>query len=131
MSADDREWDELCIWFQDPSHDPGEWVFIDDGRPVPLGWVRASSVHIVGVSSVKPRGPRKVEPLAPRDDRLLTLQEAGAMVRASPETIRYWIWQGRLTAFKPGRNVLVRESELMALVAGRETRIMRAQRRKR
>jgi hypothetical protein len=31
------------------------------------------------------------------------------------------IWQWRLEAFKPGRSVLVRESELLALVEGNET----------
>jgi excisionase family DNA binding protein len=61
---------------------------------------------------------------------LLTLREASLLARTPSETIRYWIWQGRLVAFKPGRTVLIKESELLALVASRETKKIRAAKNK-
>jgi len=48
--------------------------------------------------------------------RYLTLKEAGELARTPPETVRKWIWQGRLKAFKPGRNVLVREADIIELI---------------
>jgi excisionase family DNA binding protein len=60
--------------------------------------------------------------------RYLTLREAAEIVRTAPETIRYWIWQGRLKGYKPGRSVLVREDELHALIESSETRAPRAKR---
>jgi excisionase family DNA binding protein len=56
----------------------------------------------------------------------LTLVEAAAVARTAPATIRYWIWQGRLTAYKPGRSVLVKEAELLQLIEHSETRKLRA-----
>jgi len=47
----------------------------------------------------------------------LTFAEAGERVRTAPETIRYWVHIGRLKAFKPGRRVLIRESDLEACIA--------------
>jgi excisionase family DNA binding protein len=62
--------------------------------------------------------------------RFLTLAEASALIRTPAETLRYWIWQGRLTAYKPGRAVLLREADLLALVEAHETRSVRASRAK-
>lgn len=70
---------------------------------------------------------------APRKSRagLLTLDEASELIRTPAETIRRWIWEGRLVAYKPGKHQLVRESELLALVEASETRKKRvANRRK-
>jgi excisionase family DNA binding protein len=53
--------------------------------------------------------------------RYLTLKEAADLARTQPETVRYWIWQGKLQGFKPGRLVLVREADLHALIEGSET----------
>ena len=47
---------------------------------------------------------------------LLTLEEAGELIRTPAKTIRYWTQQGRLRAYKPGRLLLVKEAELLALV---------------
>jgi excisionase family DNA binding protein len=59
---------------------------------------------------------------------LLTLAEAGALVRTPPETIRRWIWEGKLTAYKPGKHQLVKEAELLALVEKSESTKKRAAR---
>jgi excisionase family DNA binding protein len=60
--------------------------------------------------------------------RYLTLKDAAARCCTSAETVRYWVHVGKLPAFKPGRSVLIRESDLDALIeaseigAQRETR---------
>lgn len=59
---------------------------------------------------------------------LLTLEEVAAVCHVSPETVRHWIWEGRLTAYKPGRAPLVKESELLAFVEANETTKKRAAR---
>lgn len=74
------------------------------------------------------------EALAAREPRkksragLLTLAEASALVRTPASTIRFWIWQGKLAAYKPGRVVLVKESELLAHVEANESTARRAAR---
>jgi excisionase family DNA binding protein len=60
---------------------------------------------------------------------LLTLEEVAAVCHVSPETVRHWIWEGRLTAYKPGRAPLVKESELLAFVEANETTKKRAAKR--
>jgi len=70
---------------------------------------------------------------APKKSRagLLTLEQAGALLGGtSPETIRRWIWEGKLTAYKPGMHQLVRESELLAFVEANESRAKRVARRR-
>lgn len=52
---------------------------------------------------------------------LLTLDEVAAVCHVSAETVRHWIWEGRLTAYKPGRHPLVKEAELLAFVEANET----------
>jgi len=46
----------------------------------------------------------------------LSLAQAGALLGVSPETVRFWIWKGKLKATKPGRLVLVRRKDLDAMV---------------
>jgi excisionase family DNA binding protein len=48
--------------------------------------------------------------------RYLTLAQAAERVATPAESIRYWVHTGRLPAFKPGRQVLVREADLDAFV---------------
>jgi excisionase family DNA binding protein len=112
--ADLNAWLELCGWLDDPGADPDLYSWIGG-----CGWVRTDAVEIK-------RRSRAVAPLQSSAPRFLTLREAGALVRAAPETIRYWIWQGRLQAYKPGGAVLVREDELLALVESREACKLRA-----
>lgn len=53
--------------------------------------------------------------------RFLTLEEAGELARTPVKSIRLWISSGRLRGFKPGRRVLVREADLLALIEGTAT----------
>ena len=48
----------------------------------------------------------------------LTINAAAALVRRSPETVRRWVWAGRLKARKSGRHLLVPRAEVEALGAG-------------
>lgn len=69
------------------------------------------------------------EPKAKRSRAgLLTFAEAAELVRTPAETIRRWVWEGRLKAYKPGKHPLVRESELLALVEASESTRKRAAR---
>ncbi len=62
---------------------------------------------------------------------LLTLEQAGELLGGTPtETIRRWIWEGRLKAYKPGKHPLVREADLLALVEANETTAKRVARRR-
>jgi excisionase family DNA binding protein len=49
------------------------------------------------------------------EQRLLTVREVAERIRASPETVRRWLRQGRLRGFRPGGTKLgyrVPEGEL-------------------
>lgn len=50
-------------------------------------------------------------------DPLLLIPEAAAYARASVPTVRDWIASGRLQAYRPGRRVLIRRSDLDAFIA--------------
>ncbi|HMJ13643.1 MAG TPA: helix-turn-helix domain-containing protein [Polyangiaceae bacterium] len=118
--AELAEWLDYLEWRNDPDSDPDEYVRVAGE------WVHRDRIEI---HKLRPqhRAASRVVPLQP-GERYLTLAEAGALVRASSETVRYWIWQGRLQGFKPGRNVLVREAELIELVRSRETVALRGSR---
>jgi excisionase family DNA binding protein len=113
-----RGWDGGEVDWR-PVESDAAWIEHLEGR------LRETDPAFFDPTYVPPKPRRTVEPHEP-STRMLTLAEAGALVRASPETIRYWVWQGRLEAFKPGRSVLVREADLLQLVEARETRRMRA-----
>jgi excisionase family DNA binding protein len=60
---------------------------------------------------------------------LLTLAQASELLGGTPiGTIRRWIWEGKLVAYKPGKHPLVREADLLALVEANETNKKRAAR---
>jgi excisionase family DNA binding protein len=63
--------------------------------------------------------------------RYLTLAQAGERVSTPVETVRYWVHVGKLRAFKPGRQVLIREDDLTALVEGSEISAVREAKAKR
>jgi excisionase family DNA binding protein len=63
--------------------------------------------------------------------KYLTLKDAAARVSTSPETVRYWIHLGKLRAFKPGRQVLVRDTDLDAMVEASELGAVHADRARR
>lgn len=48
--------------------------------------------------------------------RFLLIDEAAAIARTSPNTIRYWLQIGRLRSTKPGRRRLIAEADLLALL---------------
>src|SRR5690348_4858469 len=95
---------EVQEWLDDPAADPRAFMLVDEE------WIKRERVTIHAAEPKRrPSRLRKTLPAQAPAERYLTLAEAGALVRASPETVRYWIWQGRLKGFKPGRTVLVRE----------------------
>jgi excisionase family DNA binding protein len=49
--------------------------------------------------------------------RLFTYNEAAAVLRVRPQTLRLWASQGRLTTIRLGRSVRIPESALNDLVA--------------
>ena len=54
------------------------------------------------------------------DDRLLTVDEVAAILRATPETIRRWLRNKELAGFLPGGKRLgwrIRESEVRRFLA--------------
>jgi len=63
--------------------------------------------------------------------KFLTLAQAGERVSTPTETIRFWIHVGKLRAFKPGRQVLVREDDLAAMVEASEIGAVREAKAKR
>jgi excisionase family DNA binding protein len=48
----------------------------------------------------------------------LTINAAAALVHRSPETVRRWVWAGRLKARKSGRHLLVPRTAVEELGAG-------------
>ena len=52
-------------------------------------------------------------------------------VSTPAETVRYWIHLGKLRAFKPGRQVLVRDTDLDEMVEASELGAQRAERARR
>jgi excisionase family DNA binding protein len=60
--------------------------------------------------------------------RYLTLEAAAALCGTPAESIRGWVARGRLRGFRPGRGLLVREDELIALVESCEVSALRQKR---
>lgn len=50
----------------------------------------------------------------------LTLAEVAKQLRTSVQTVRYWIYLGKLPSYKPGRSVLIRATDLEAFVQASE-----------
>ena len=48
----------------------------------------------------------------------LDVRGAAALVGRHPETVRRWVWSGRLRAHRDGRRMLVARADLEALMAG-------------
>lgn len=49
------------------------------------------------------------------EDELIEVRRAAALVGRHPETIRRWVWSGRLAARRRGRQLLVARSEVEAI----------------
>ena len=54
------------------------------------------------------------------EDELLEVRGAAALVGRHPETVRRWVWSGRLPARRSGHRLLVARADVEALVR-RET----------
>lgn len=56
---------------------------------------------------------------------MLDVREAAATTRRTPETIRRWVWTGRVSSVKRGNRLLVPRAEVDALVteSRRETSV--------
>jgi len=61
--------------------------------------------------------------LAPRqEEALLDVRQAAHLVGRSPETIRRWVWSGRLVAQRRGQRLVVSRDDLLAVAPLREGR---------
>jgi excisionase family DNA binding protein len=49
---------------------------------------------------------------------ILTVREAAVQVGRAPETIRRWVWSGRLAAQKRGNRLVVARKDLQRVAAG-------------
>ena len=65
-------------------------------------------------------------PAASQGPRYITLVDAAALTSIPAETLRHKIWEGKLRAYKPARQLLFREDELRAFVESQETTKRRA-----
>jgi excisionase family DNA binding protein len=54
---------------------------------------------------------------------LLDVRHAAAHVRRHPETVRRWVWSGRLNARRVGRRLLVATADVEALAGMDRTRL--------
>jgi excisionase family DNA binding protein len=51
-------------------------------------------------------------------DDLLDIRQAAALTARHPETVRRWVWSGRLPARRQGNRLLMTRRDVMALVSG-------------
>lgn len=49
---------------------------------------------------------------------MLDVREAAELAGRTPETVRRWIWAGRLTARRHGNKLLIAHADLEALMSG-------------
>lgn len=55
--------------------------------------------------------------MAGTTDEMLDVRHAAALVGRHPETIRRWVWSGRLSARREGNRLVVSRADLESLVA--------------
>jgi excisionase family DNA binding protein len=68
-----------------------------------------------------PRPDLEVVPLAAPTRALpiyLHIEEAATLARTSVKTVRHWLLVGKLKGRRPGRRVLIRTQDLIALIEG-------------
>jgi len=56
--------------------------------------------------------------MSTQQDRLLDVREAAALAGRAPETIRRWVWSGRLPAQRRGRKLLVARRDVLRVATG-------------
>lgn len=70
---------------------------------------------------VVPSYPLEKESPLPADD-LLTINDVCLILKVHHNTVRRWIWAGKLLAYQPGRRYLIPRSALEAFLrSGRTT----------
>jgi excisionase family DNA binding protein len=55
-----------------------------------------------------------------RPDELVDMHRAAALTGRHPETVRRWIWSGRIAARREGRRLLVARQDVEALAGDRD-----------
>lgn len=55
--------------------------------------------------------------MEPKNTKLMTLKEAADKIGCKYDTVRHWVMNGRLTAQKIGRSVMVNEKDLVKAVS--------------
>lgn len=58
--------------------------------------------------------------MANKDRNLLTVRQVAQACGRSPETVRRWIWEGKLPAQKLGNQLFVAAADLTQLLKGRQ-----------
>lgn len=53
---------------------------------------------------------------------MVDVQEAAKLVRRTPETIRRWVWSGRVAATKRGNKLLIKRADVLAASGDRAAR---------
>jgi excisionase family DNA binding protein len=51
---------------------------------------------------------------------MLSVREAAQLAGRTPETVRRWVWSGRLPARRDGNRLLVARADVMRLAAGQQ-----------
>src|SRR2546427_10724460 len=51
------------------------------------------------------------------EDVMLDVNEAARVAGRSPETVRRWVWSGKLAARRQGRRLMISRDDLAALIA--------------
>ena len=52
---------------------------------------------------------------------MLDVNEAARVAQRSPETVRRWVWSGKLAAQRRGHKLMIAPSDLAALLASHDT----------
>jgi len=55
--------------------------------------------------------------MSTQDEQLLDVREAAALAGRAPETIRRWVWSGRLPAQRRGRRLFVARRDVLHLAS--------------
>lgn len=53
---------------------------------------------------------------------MLDVREAAELARRTPETVRRWVWSGRLVARRDGNRLMVARNDVVRLAAGMTAR---------
>jgi hypothetical protein len=56
--------------------------------------------------------------MSSEDEQLVDVRQAATLAGRAPETIRRWVWSGRLPARRRGRKLLVARRDVLRLAGG-------------